>query len=89
MSFLKRLFGGSDALAPEPETYNGFRITPTPISEGSVHRVSAKIEKEIDGETKTHVLIRADTMNDLDLATEASLAKALQVIDCLGDDIFE
>lgn len=88
MSLLKRLFGGSDSPEPEPELYNGFAITPTPIAEGNVYRISAKIEKEIEGEIKTHTLIRADTIGGLEAATEASLDKARQVIDSLGDGVF-
>lgn len=37
---------------------------------------------------KTHTMIRADTYMSLDAATEASLSKAKQVIDQLGDSIF-
>ena len=88
MSFLKRLFGGGETPEPEPEIYNGFRITPTPIAEGSVYRLSAKIEKEVGGETLTHTLIRADTVGGLDTATEASRDKARQVIDSLGEGVF-
>ena len=88
MSLLKRLFGGGGSPAPEPEEYKGYAITPTPIAEGNDYRISAKIEKEIEGEIKTHTLIRADTVSGLEAATEASLEKARQVIDALGDGIF-
>lgn len=85
MSILKRLFGGGTS-APEPksETYNGFTITPTPIREGSRFRISALIEK--DG--KSHTLIRADVLEDLAAANEASVNKAKQMIDEQGDRLF-
>ena len=90
MSLLKRLFGGG--AAPEPaqaEEYQGYRITPTPIAEGAQYRLSAIIEKDVDGVTKTHNLVRADTVAGLEAAQAASLEKAQQVIDALGDGIFK
>jgi len=90
MSFLKKLFGGgsSDADAPVSETYEGFTITPTPQREGTHFRICARIEKEVAGEMRSHTLIRADTIGDLEGASEASVAKAKQIIDEQGDRIF-
>lgn len=90
MSLLSKLFGGGKPAAPEtpPETYEGFRIFPDPIKEGSQYRIAARIEKEIGGELKTHQLIRADTMGDRDAAASASLGKAKQLIDEQGDRLF-
>ena len=90
MSFLKKLFGGnSDApTSAAGETYEGFRITPTPQREGTQYRIGARIEKEIDGEMRSHTLIRADTIGDPDEAAAASIAKAKQMIDEQGDRIF-
>ena len=85
MSLLSKLFGGGkSAPEAEPETYNGFTITPTPIAEGGRFRISARIEK--DG--KSHTLIRADVLEDLAAASEASLGKAKQMIDEQGDRLF-
>lgn len=88
MSLLSKLFGSrskSSAETEQPaEEYNGFAITPTPIKEGPRYRLSARIEK--DG--KTHMLIRADTVEDEATALASSLAKAKQAIDQLGDGIF-
>lgn len=88
MSLLSKLFG-SRSKAPEgpaqkPEEYNGFTITPTPIKDGSGWRISALIEK--DG--RSHTLIRADTIADLDQAAAASTAKAKRMIDEQGDRLF-
>ncbi|WP_204114860.1 HlyU family transcriptional regulator [Shimia biformata] len=89
MSFLKKLFGGGAAAETEKhEDHKGFRIYPTPIKEGAVYRISARIEKEVDGEVRVHTLIRADTLNALDDAAEASVAKARQMIDEQGDGVF-
>ena len=84
MSLFSRLFGGAKDPLPEPETYEGFTITPTPIKEGQRFRLSARIEK--DG--RTHTLIRADVVEDIDTANTISTAKARQMIDEQGDRLF-
>ncbi|MGB8624464.1 MAG: HlyU family transcriptional regulator [Paracoccaceae bacterium] len=89
MSLLSRLFGGNKS-QPEvtPEIYKDFRIFAEPVSESGGFRVSARIEKTIDGEVKTHQLIRADTLRSEEDAAAASVAKAKQIIDERGDAIF-
>jgi hypothetical protein len=87
-SFLSRLFGASAPPPADAVPYKDCRITPTPIKDGAVFRISARIEKEIGGVTKTHTLIRADTSPTLDEATEASIGKAKLAIDQLGDTLF-
>lgn len=90
MSLFSRLFGGKDTSpSPEPVVYKGFTIVPKPISEGPRYRVAAQIEKPSDGETKTHRMIRADVLDDLDSAVETSVAKAKQMIDEQGDRLFD
>ncbi|WP_299689642.1 HlyU family transcriptional regulator [uncultured Tateyamaria sp.] len=90
MSLLSRLLGRKDAPASEPvcETYGDFRIYPEPMAEGNVYRIAARVETEVNGETKTHMLVRADTLNDHDSAVTASIGKAKQVIDEQGLRIF-
>lgn len=89
MSLFSKLFGGGGSQPKaESETYKGFTITPTPISEGSRYRLSAMIEKQSDGETKTHTLIRADMFDDLKSANDVSLNKARQMVDEQGDRLF-
>lgn len=82
MSLFSRLFGSGVASAPEPqpEIYKGFAITPTPIREGSRYRLSARIVPE-GGGGEGETIIRADTFEDLDAATAASVRKAKQVVD--------
>jgi len=91
MFFLKRLFGGKAAQRSDAagETYNGYLITPTPQPAGSQYRICARIEREVGGELRSHSLIRVDTLGDLKDAAAASIAKAKQVIDEQGDDIFK
>lgn len=90
MSWLKRLFGGGskpDPAAAQVE-YKGFRITPTPANEGGQFRIGALIEGEVDGEPRSHRLIRADMIRDLGEANEASIDKAKQMIDQMGAGVF-
>lgn len=89
MSLLSRLFGGGKSEPEsEAEEYEGFKITPQPAREGGRYRIGARIEKEVDGAVKSHDLIRADTLDDLQSASEASVRKAKQVIDEQGDRLF-
>lgn len=88
MSFFKKLFGGSAPTEETSETYKEFRIFPTLVSESGGYRISARIEKDVDGETLIHTLIRADTIASHDDAIEATIAKAKQIIDEQGDRIF-
>ncbi|MEL7262626.1 MAG: HlyU family transcriptional regulator [Pseudomonadota bacterium] len=90
MSLLSRLFGGGGSSEPDPvvETYGDFRIYPQPIADGKVYRIAARIEADVDGETKTHNLVRADTLGDHDSTVTASIGKAKQVIDEQGLRIF-
>ncbi|MCQ8784117.1 HlyU family transcriptional regulator [Mangrovibrevibacter kandeliae] len=93
MSFLKKLFGGGDRdrqTAPEAraaagEVYEGFTITPTPIKDGSQYRLAAEITKAVDGEVRSHRLVRADMFPTEDEAVQYALRKARQVIDEQGD----
>ncbi|PTX56695.1 hypothetical protein C8N43_1357 [Litoreibacter ponti] len=91
MSFLKKLFGGGESRPnrPSAEEYSGFRITPQPVKDGPNYRIGAMIEKEINGETRVHTLIRADTLQSLEAAQEASVSKAKQIIDAQGDRLFD
>ena len=85
MSLFSKLFGGGASTAePQSESYEGFKITPNPAKEGSRFRVGATIEK--DG--KTHHLIRADMLETLDDANQASIRKAKQMIDEQGERLF-
>ena len=91
MSILKKLFGGGEkaAQAEKAEEYKGFRIFPDPISEGAVYRISARVEKDFGEDTRVHTLIRADTLNDRYMAVAASAGKARQLIDQMGDQLFD
>ena len=88
MSLLSRLFGKPEARAAEAVLHKDCRITPMPVKDGGTYRIAARIEKTFGGETKTHNLIRADTRNTLDEAMEASILKAKQAVDQLGDTLF-
>ena len=65
-----------------------FTITPNPQREGSQYRLAGIISKEIDGEVKSHHLIRADMFGSADECGEACIRKAKQVIKEQGDRLF-
>lgn len=93
MSWLKSLLGGNapkqtEAAPVEPVSYKGYQIMPTPIEEGGQYRISARIDGTVNGEAKSHTLIRADVIRDANEAREASIGKAKQMIDQMGDLIF-
>lgn len=89
MSIFSKLFGGkSQSKTPQPETYEGFLIFPEPQKEANGYRLSARIEKEIDGTLKTHLLIRADSFHAADTAAEAAVTKAKMLIDQMGEKLF-
>ena len=91
MSLFSKLFGGGSggrSTEPEPVDHKGFRITPTLIPEGNRFRLSARIDKEVGGETKTHTLVRADVLDDRETAERVAIDKAKQVIEEQGDRLF-
>jgi hypothetical protein len=81
MSFLKKLFGGSDKPAAPAgpagkAEHEGFTILATPYQ-----------EKEIGGEMKSHRFIRADRFASQAEAVEMTLMKARQIIDQSGQKL--
>lgn len=93
MSIFSKLFGGGGGdKAPPARTetveHKGFRIFAKPVKETGGHRVAARIEKEVDGETRTHEMIRADVCSDPNEAVDLSVLKARQMIDEQGERIF-
>jgi hypothetical protein len=95
MSFLKRLFGGGrSAMSSEPEIaaeqeYSGYRLIAAPQKEERQFRLAGRIERDREGQTQVHQLIRADLFTSVDDANEAFFRKARQVIDEQGDRIFQ
>lgn len=92
VGFLKRIFGGgiSGASAPAAtEEYEGFVITATPISESGQFRLAGMVTKDVNGEMQEHKFIRADQFTTKDQAEEFAMLKGRQMIDQLGDRIFQ
>ena len=89
---VKKLFGSAGDDAPEPGEaveYNGFTITPMPKRHGGQFLTAGRITKSIEGEEKLHDFVRADTHGSLDDAKSFSLTKAQQIIDQMGDRLFD
>lgn len=94
MSFLSKLFGsgsggGGATGGPVAEMdHEGYKIIATPQREGDHYRLHGTISKVVDGEEKTHTLIRADLYPAPDDCVENTFRKAKQVIKEQGDRIF-
>lgn len=88
MSIFSKLFGGGSKPKAEPILHDGYRIFPEPAQGQGGFQVRARIEKDIDGETKTHQMIRADKCQSAEEASDTALFKAKMLIDQQGDNIF-
>jgi len=92
VGFFSKLFGSKEkteqAVAVEPVEYKGFNIYQEALAESGQYRVAGRIEKEIDGEMKSHRFIRSDVVSNKDDANELMLKKSQMFIDQMGDNIF-
>ena len=94
--FLSRILGGTVSgggaggkLAETAEQeYNGYTIRPAPFEDHGQWITSGVIEKRVDDEVKQHHFIRADMYPGRESAAEASVFKAKQMIDMMGDGVF-
>ncbi len=93
MGFFSRLFGGSEksveVKSVEPVEYKGFQIYPESIAEGGQFRIAGRIEKNVDGEVKSHRFIRSDLMGIEEDANQLMLKKSQMFIDQMGEKIFD
>ena len=95
MSFWKSLFGGKaegaehGGEAGEAVEYKGFVIRAAPFKSEGRYQTAGVITKEIAGERKEHRFIRADTHASRDEAVAFTLMKARQIIDQMGERIFD
>ncbi|OLQ84877.1 transcriptional regulator [Vibrio ponticus] len=93
MGFFSRLFGSSKPdtkkVTVEPVEYNGFLIYQEAIEEGGQYRIAGRIEKEIDGEIKSHRFIRSDVLSSRADADDFMLKKAQMFIDQMNGKIFD
>ena len=91
MSFFKKLFGGGAPKADEPaptSEHEGFTIHATPYQAEGQWQMCGVIEKEVDGELKSHRFIRADRFGSKDDAVDMTFMKARQIIDQSGIRMF-
>ncbi len=96
MSFLKKLFGGGEtsAVAAEPKAkkqleYNGFTVKATPYKEGGQWQTCGTVSKTIDGAVKEHRFIRADRFSDEESAADHAILKGQQIVDQVGERVFD
>jgi len=95
-SFLGKLFGGSgnsessdQGVAADPIEHEGFVIVAKPIKEGGQYRTAGKISKEIGGEEKSAMFVRADNHSDRQAAIDHAIQKGKQIIREQGDKLFD
>lgn len=97
MSFLKKLFGGGDKsvtsetvqVAKKQLEYNGFLIKATPYKEGGQWQTCGVVSKTIDDAVKEHRFIRADRFSDEGSAGDHAILKGQQIVDQVGERIFD
>ena len=68
--------------------HEGYKIVATPRTEDGGFRLCAQISRDIEGETKTHKMVRADIFPDRQGAVDGAYRKAKQMIKEQGDRIF-
>ena len=92
MSFLKKLFGGGESSGGDKpldtEEYKTYRITAVQMMQNGEYVLAGTVEKEVNGEVKTHKFVRADRLPSADQAAQAALAKGRQLVDEQGDGLF-
>lgn len=94
MSFLKKLFGGGDKKdavqeIDGEEEYEGYLIKARLMREGGEYQIAGVIEKDIDGELRSHSFIRADKYASKDDCIAATLGKGRQIIKEQGRLLFD
>ena len=93
MSFLKKLFGGGQATEAKPTgpaktiEHNGFTIHATPYQEGGQWQLCGVVEKTIEGELKSHRVVRADRFPGKDEAVDFTLVKGQQLVHQAGESV--
>ena len=85
----RKLFGKPAPVEVTPEVYEEFAIYPAATKDRGEYRLAARIEKQIGDELKVHHVIRADTFTSADAANDAGVFKAKQLIDQMGDRLFD
>ena len=97
MSFLKKLFGGGNsdegsarpAAAKKVLEHKGFTIKATPYKEGGQWQTCGTVSKTVDGAVKEHRFIRADRFADEDAAADHAILKGQQIVDQVGERVFD
>jgi len=91
MSFFTKLFGGGKPAEPaegEAVEYKGFRIHPAAQPQGGQWLTAGVIRKEVDGVTREHRFVRADTHASPGSANDFAVVKGRQIIDEQGERMF-
>jgi hypothetical protein len=86
---LGRLAAPAEAPAVSPVEYKGYRIHPAPyLNSSSSYQTAGTIEKDTPEGPRRHEFVRADTYDSRDAAVAFTISKAKQLIDQLGERMF-
>lgn len=88
MGLFSKLFGDTKS-EPQATEHKGFQIYPEPMKDGGEYRLAARVELGEGDAIRSHHLIRADTFTTPDAASDAAVAKAKQLIDQMGERLFD
>jgi hypothetical protein len=95
MSFWKKLFGGGAGEAAGSDTpvqtaeHKGFIIEARPYRESGQFQVAGVIAKGEGEARREHKFIRADRFPTVEEAADFALMKGRQIVDQLGDRVFD
>lgn len=95
MSFWKSLFGGGKATSDAPSAparsveHEGYLIEAAPYPAEGQFQIAGTISKTIDGVRREHRFVRADRCVAIEDAAEMSIRKGKQIVEQMGDRIFE
>ncbi len=93
LKFLRKLGAGSSTdSSTQPHTdpieYGGFQITPNPQKVAGGWSTQGVISKSVEGEDKSQVFVRSDTLSSKDEAVQFSIEKGKRIIDEQGERLF-
>jgi hypothetical protein len=89
--WLRSLFAGRGREVQERAAvaYGEYTIIPTPLAQGGQYLTAGIIRKTTAEGVREHRFVRADTHATAEDAAEFAVRKGRQIIDQLGDRIFE
>ena len=94
MGFFSKLFGSDRSESTDQSTvesldYQGFQIVADARKVNAEFQVYGSISKAVDGEPRTYEMIRSDYFMTAEDANEVMIRKSKQLIDQVGEGLFQ